>query len=80
MPNSNPDYQWVKLEKSFFGFEKDLFICLAYYPPTGSSYTVNLENDIFECIEKDIINYRNMGNICLCGDLNSRIGRKNDYM
>ena len=27
LPNSNPDYQSVKLEKSFFGFQKKLFIC-----------------------------------------------------
>jgi hypothetical protein len=25
--NSNPNYQWVKLEKDFFGFKTDLFIC-----------------------------------------------------
>jgi hypothetical protein len=25
--NTNPDFQWIKLEKSFFGFLKDLYIC-----------------------------------------------------
>ena len=37
--NSNPDYQWVKFKKEFFNFEKDLYVCLIYYPPSGSSYS-----------------------------------------
>jgi len=26
MNNTNPDYQWVKLEKNHFGFSEDLYL------------------------------------------------------
>jgi hypothetical protein len=37
LKNTNPDYQWIKLEKSNFGFPKDLYICVTYYPLVESS-------------------------------------------
>jgi hypothetical protein len=52
--NTNVDYQRVKLEKTFFGFKKDLFICVTYNPPISSKYTQELKHDILDCIEKDI--------------------------
>jgi hypothetical protein len=39
LENTNVDYQRVKLEKTFFGFKKDLFICVTYNPPISSKYT-----------------------------------------
>jgi hypothetical protein len=44
--NSNPNYQWVKLEKDFFGFKTDLFICCVYDPASNSSYSKELEKEI----------------------------------
>ncbi|CAG2184913.1 unnamed protein product [Mytilus edulis] len=78
--NSNPDYQWIKLEKSFFGFKSDLFICVLYNPPVTSKYTQELSSDVFDCIEKDILQYKKMGEILLCGDFNARIGSENDFI
>lgn len=26
LTNTNPDYQWIKLSKDFFGFQKDIYI------------------------------------------------------
>lgn len=80
LKNSNPEYQWVKLEKDFFGFSKDLYICLVYYPPSGSAYTQGLDKDILDCIEKDINIYQGLGNVLLCGDFNSRISSEPDYI
>jgi hypothetical protein len=39
LKNTNPDYQWIKLEKDYFRFQRDLFICVVYYPPCLSTYT-----------------------------------------
>lgn len=80
LPNSNPDYQWIKLEKTFFGFQKDLYICLAYFPPSMSSYTQKLEFDLLDCIEKDIVGFQDKGNILLCGDFNARVGSQCDFI
>jgi hypothetical protein len=51
LKNTNVDYQRVKLEKTFFGFKKDLFICVTYNPPISSKYTQELKHDILDCIE-----------------------------
>jgi hypothetical protein len=51
LKNTNVDYQRVKLGKTFFGFKKDLFICVTYIPPISSKYTQELKHDILDCIE-----------------------------
>lgn len=75
-----PDIQWIKLEKEFFGFIKDLFICIVYNPPEGSSYSKNLDYDILDCLEKDIVSYQKQGNILLCGDFNARVATYPDFI
>ena len=80
LKNNNPDYQWVKLEKSFFGFAKDLYICVVYFPPSESSYTKRFEIELFETIEKDMVNYQRSGDILICGDFNARVGSFPDFI
>ena len=75
-----PDYQWIKLTKSFFGFPKDLFICVVYYPPAGSSYTKKLDTNILNSIEKDMVSYGKSGDFLICGDFNARLGESYDYI
>lgn len=80
LKNTNPNYQWVKLEKQFFGFNDDLFVCCVYDPPETSSYTKGLDHGILEIVEKDISYYQNYGNILLCGDFNARASAEIDYI
>jgi hypothetical protein len=80
LKNTNVDYQWVKLEKTFFGLKKDLFICVIYNPPISSKYTRELKHDVLDCIEKDITHYNKLGNILLCADFNARISCENDFI
>ena len=80
LTNTNPDYQWIKLEKQFFGFTSDLYICLVYNPPSVSSYSKKTQIDIIDCLEKDIVKYKKLGNITLCGDFNARVGSKADLI
>ena len=80
LKNTNVDYQRVKLEKTFFGFKKDLFICVTYNPPISSKYTQELKHDVLDCIEKDITHYNKLGNSLLCGDVNARISCENDFI
>ena len=80
LKNNNPDYQWIRLEKSHFGFPKDLYICVVYFPPTESSYTKKLDVDIFESIEKDMALYGKNGDFLICGDINARTGVSPDYI
>ena len=80
LKNTSPEFQWVKLERDFFGFSDDLYICLVYYPPSGSAYTQGLDMDILDCIEKDISTYKMSGNILLCGDFNARTASEPDFI
>ena len=55
-------------------------MCLIYYPPGGSVYTQRLDQDILDCVEKDICNYQKIGSILLCGDFNARVGTNPDFI
>ena len=78
--NTNPDFQWIKLDGPHFGFQKDLFICLIYFSPPGSTYTIGLNQDILEIVEKDIVKYQTFGNVMLCGDFNARTASECDFI
>ena len=54
-PSKNNDYVWLKLEKSFFSRDQDLYICIAYVPPANSTYTKKLDENILDQIENDIL-------------------------
>ncbi|CAG2210143.1 unnamed protein product [Mytilus edulis] len=80
LKNSNTDYQWVKLEKKFFGFHRDLYICVIYYPPVTSTYTKKGDIELFECLENDITLFCKDADILLCGDFNARAGSHPDLI
>ena len=40
----------------------------------------NLSMDIFQLLEKDIVNYQAKGEILLCGDFNARTGVLSDFI
>ena len=67
---------WLKLDRNFFDFDKDLYICSVYIPPINSNY---YEND-FESLENEISTFANRGKILLVGDFNSRTGTYPDYI
>jgi hypothetical protein len=71
LQNTNTEFQWLKLKKEFFQFKTDIYLCLVYIPP----HTQN-NIDILELMEKDIIKYRDMGDI----DFNARTGNEPDYI
>ena len=74
------DYIWLKLSKSFFSLQEDIYLCFMYNPPENSSYTKSLDKDYFEILENDIIKYSSLGKILLAGDLNSRTGQSLDFI
>ena len=66
------DKLWLKLEKSFFGFERDIYLCFIYASPGSSIYTKSLPYDLLQELEKDSAKYKAKGNILIAGDLNTR--------
>ena len=57
---------WLKLDKSFFDFEHDLYLCAVYIPPVTSVHYDNI--------------FANQGKVLLIGDFNSRTGQSPDYI
>ena len=80
LENKSVDYVWIKLCKSFFGFESDYYLCYAYIPPENSSFYKTRGEDTLIYIQQDIIRYSNIGKIMLCGDLNARTKDLPDFI
>ena len=73
-------YMWIKLDKLATGYCTDVFLCLCYLPPENTRYYECYDVDLFEMIENDMITYKSRGKIMILGDLNSRIGLRNEQI
>lgn len=51
---------------------EDIYLCFVYDPPSSSSYTLSLNEEILDLIEKNISNFSKKGNVILAGDFNAR--------
>ncbi|CAG2200933.1 unnamed protein product [Mytilus edulis] len=74
--SSSENRLWFKLNKAFFGLNKDVYICACYIPPVSSNYY----DDDFLNLEIEISNISKTSNILILGDLNARIGEKIDFI
>ena len=69
------------MDKNFFQLENDWYLAVAYIPPENSNYHTIYDVDIFNKLEEELCFYKSKGHkIALLGDLNSRIGRKCDFI
>ena len=67
---------WIILKKSFFGFEKDIYLGTVYIVPEGSTY---LKYDEFNLLYQQILKVPDDSEIALCGDFNARTGITPDF-
>ena len=67
---------WVILKKSFFGFEKYIYLGNVYIVPEGSTY---LKYDDFNLLYQQILKVPDDSEIALCGDFNARTGVTPDF-
>ena len=68
---------WLRLKKSFFRFDKDIYIGSVYIPPEGSSYVYD---GIYEEIQQDILAFPENSEILLLGDYNARTSTRTDFI
>ena len=45
---------WLKLDKTLFENDQDLYLCCVYIQPAGNSYYTHYDCDLFECLEQDL--------------------------
>ena len=72
---TSPNFLWFKFNKHYTKTTEDIYVCGLYVPPTTSNY---FDPEIFEELEKDILNFSSKGSILLLGDFNSRTGKYSD--
>ena len=68
---------WLKLNKSFFRLDKDIYIGSVYIPPEWSSYVCN---GIYEEIQQDILAFPESSEILLVGDYNARTSTRTAFI
>ncbi len=76
---SHTEFMWLKLSKTFFGFDCDIYICSVYISPSNSSFSRDRDN-IFTLLENDLAKFSLLGKCILMGDFNARTGQDADYI
>ena len=66
------NFLWSQISKEILSNNTDLFICGTYIPLEKSNY---FEEEIFEELENDIINFSSQGNVITLGDFNARTNK-----
>ena len=61
---------WIRLDKNYFGFDKDIFIANCYFVPEGSPYR---HPDPFGIVKYDMTQLQNEKHTLVCGDVNSHV-------
>ena len=78
--NSQCGIIWIKICKTIYNFEDDIYLCGAYIPPYNSKVLRQSGIDMFEIIETGIEKYKLLGKTIICGDLNARTASERDYL
>ena len=78
--SASDDIIWLKLDKKFFGINKDIYLCCCYLIPQNSSTFTWNDIDICDILDTEVSKYGTFGDILLCGDLNARTGNLLDYI
>ncbi len=71
---------WLKLDKTLWGNNRDVYLGAMYLPPEYSSYSTNNILNEWDIIEKEISLFQAKGPVLLCGDFNSRTAADEDYI
>ena len=68
---------WLKLSKSFFKVERDIYVGSVYIPPEGSLYVYD---GMYEEIQHDILAFPEDSEVLLVGDYNARTNTCADFI
>jgi exonuclease III len=80
IPTGKDGIIWCKLDKTHFGWEKDIYLGNVYIPPDKSTIFATEEHDYWDQLEEQILQFSKKGHIWLLGDLNARPGGKQDFI
>ena len=67
----NKNILWIKLDKSVFELDKDLYLGTVYISPNTSQV---IDQELLDDIESEIVNFTLKGDVILQSDFNARTG------
>lgn len=71
---------WLKLDKTFFSFDEDVYLCGVYMWGENSPISRISDVDLFQTLQNDISFYEKVGTVVIAGDFNGRVSNKLDYV
>lgn len=74
--SNNENILWLKLKKTFFGTERDIFLGTVYFSP--KIYETTNKLDYINDLENDLVNFSSDNECILMGDFNARTGNQQD--
>lgn len=78
--SKNADRIWLKLSKTFFNLDRDLYFCSAYMAPESSPYSINLDHDCMSELEGEVTRFQMEGHVIAGGDFNGKTSNKEDFV
>jgi exonuclease III len=80
--NKSKESILVRLDKTFFKMQRDLYVGFFYIIPSESTYVNNPSNEIdpFEELDLFIQSHNKDGGVLIMGDLNARVSQKPDFI
>lgn len=77
--SSTSEIQWLKLSKSYFNLDEDIYLGIVYIAPKRSGFSVNSDEDIFGTLESNVAEYSKFGQCLILGDFNGRTAKEADF-
>ena len=75
------DGMCFKLDRCFFGLERDMFFVFVYMRPDSSSRAdMNVDINIFEIVEQQIAKVSELGDVICMGDFNARLTEREECL
>ena len=71
---------FIKLDKNFFSFKRDIIVSFMYCVPDGSSFQIRTQFDPYDDLEEKISNLGDEYDLVCMGDFNARTALKPDYI
>ena len=78
--NNHDTLIWIKLDKQFFKFDEDLYLCGVYMWGENSPISQINGIDLFQTLQDDIFYFEKLGTVIIAGDFNGRVSNKLDYV
>jgi hypothetical protein len=80
LPKSHSDILWIKMDRTFFKLNKDIYVATIYISPEHSSSNVDGIEPIYEQLIADVVKFSSLGHFIVQGDFNAYTNTKQDFV